>query len=314
VIALVVPSHSETQLDAFLARWLPRRWWDRLVVVEDAPERTYDLPPAVVHVAHAEIEADLGAKAWIVSRGDSAIRSYGFLLAWRLGAETIFTLDHDCYPHPGQDVRAGHLATLHGTPRWASSVPGLRVRGLPYGNAGTLPVHLSVGLWSNVPDLDGVCQLARGIPTDFAPPVGSRVLARGQYTPVCGMNLAFRREFAPLAYFGLQGQGQPFARFDDIWFGVIAKRICDRLDWNIAVGEPWVRHERASDPFVNLAKEAPGIGVHERLWRFVDGLTLTASTPAGCMRDVAAALPEFDPDPYWSRLGRAMTVWAGLFA
>lgn len=313
MIALVVPCHRPDLMAGFLAAWRGREWWDRLYVVEDGPARTFDLPAGTVHASHAEIAADLGARAWIISRRDSACRSYGFLRAWRDGAETIATLDTDCTPHDGTCPGEGHRRNLYATPRWTSSVPGLRVRGLPYGDTGALPVYLSVGLWSGVPDLDGVCQLARGVPPDFVPPPGVRVLARGEYVPVCGMNLAFRRDFAPLAYFGLQGEGQPFSRFDDINFGMIAKRIADHLGWGVAVGEPFVRHDRASDPFANLVKEAPGIAAHERLWRFVDALPLTASTPAGCLRDVAAAMPDFDPDPYWARLGRAMVVWTGFF-
>jgi reversibly glycosylated polypeptide / UDP-arabinopyranose mutase len=317
MIALVVPCHRQELLTGFLDAWAGREWWDRLIVVEDAPARSFTgLPAGTTHVAHEDIDADLGAKGWVISRGDSAIRSYGFLRAWRDGAETIFTLDSDCYPHPGQDVRAGHLAAMYATPRWASSIPGLRVRGLPYGDAGGLPVHLSVGLWSNVPDLDGVCQLAHGIPPDFLPPAGSRVLARGQYVPICGMNLAFRREFAPLAYFGLQGPSYPFARFDDIWFGVIAKRVCDHLGWAITVGEPWIRHDRASDPFANLVKEAPGLRAYEVFWRRVDAAPLTATTAVGCMVEIADHVGTMGGDHacYWERLARAMRVWVELFA
>lgn len=312
MIALVIPSHSERHLRTWIERWSPPPW-DVSIVVEDAPERTFRLPSHVTHVSHAEIEADLGADAWIISRGDSAIRSYGFLLAHRLGVDTILTLDHDCFPHPGQDLVGGHLRNLYETPRWLSSVPGLRVRGLPYGDTGALPVMLSVGLWTNVPDLDGVCQLANGIPNGFVPPSGVRVLARGQYVPICGMNLGFRREFAPLAYFGLQGQGQPYARFDDLWFGVIAKRICDHLGWSITIGEPFVRHDRASDPFVNLVKEAPGIKTHESFWRHLDAMPLSATTAVECMREAAAHVSRFASDPYWERLGEAMRIWAGLF-
>jgi len=44
------------------------------------------------------------------------------------------------------------------------------------------------------------------------------------------------------------GEGQPYRRFDDIWFGVIAKRICDHLGWSIAVGDPHVHHGRCPTP------------------------------------------------------------------
>ena len=34
--------------------------------------------------------------------------------------------------------------------------------------------------------------------------------------------------------------------------GITAKKVCDLLGWQISVGEPFVRHLRASDLKVNL--------------------------------------------------------------
>ena len=45
------------------------------------------------------------------------------------------------------------------------------------------------------------------------------------------MSLAFRIEALPLMYLPLMGEGQPYDRFDNIWGGVIAKRVCDHLGW-----------------------------------------------------------------------------------
>lgn len=311
--ALVIPSHQQHHLQECLRRWQPYKFWDLLVVVEDGPERTFELPAGTHHYSHAEIDAELGADAWIISRRDTAIRSWGLLAAHRLGADLTITLDHDCYPHPGhEDLLKRHLANLDGLPAWESSVPGLRVRGLPYGDPGRVSPVLSVGLWSNVPDLDAPCQLAAGVPPEFVPPPGVRLVPRGVYLPVCGMHLAYRREFAPLAYFGLQGEGWPYRRFDDIWMGVLAKRVCDHLGWSVCVGEPFIRHDRASDPYVNLVKEAPGIGHHEVLWRALAGVRLSAATAAGCVAQAGQQLQQL-ADEYDRRLGRALEVWAGLF-
>jgi reversibly glycosylated polypeptide/UDP-arabinopyranose mutase len=312
-VALVVPSCRAEQLRAFLQAWTPLRFWDTLVIVEDGSTRTFEVPTPH-HFAHDDIDGVLGRDAWIISRRDSAIRSFGFLQAYRLWADLVVTLDDDCWPHPGQDFLRGHLDALERTTRWESSVPGMRVRGLPYENLGTLDtVKLNAGLWSGVPDLDAPTQLVRGRVTDFNPPAGSRVLPRGRYVPICGMNLAFRREFTPLAYFPLMGEGQPYRRFDDIWFGLVAKRICDHLGWHITVGTPWVRHIRASDTYANLVKEAPGIALNERLWQIVDALPLTETTATGCLVEVGQGL-EDSGDGYLRTLGRALRVWAGLFA
>jgi reversibly glycosylated polypeptide/UDP-arabinopyranose mutase len=314
-VALVVPTIRPDSFRAFLDAWTPSCWWDRLYVVEDRPYCTPGLAPAdAVHVSHEEVDADLGDDSWIISRRDSAVRSYGFLRAWRDGAEVIVTLDDDCFPVDGADYLAGHLAAFHATPRWITSVPGLIPRGLPYKNRGTVPrVMLNMGLWRGVPDLDAARSLIEGVPTDYVPPDGNWLVPAGQAAPLCGMNVAFRREAAPLMYFGLNGPPWPFGRFDDLTCGVIAKRVFDHLGWRWSIGEPHVEHRRASDPFANLAKEGAGVGWYEAFWEAAEGATLAADDPAGCMLQLGAHLAG-DDDPYTAKLGQAVRLWAGLFA
>jgi hypothetical protein len=154
VNALVIPSNSRDRLAECLAAWAP--WeWDRIIVVQDAPEIDFHLPATLEAGAAAE---QLEAFSWaeidamlpdpsIISRQDSAIRSFGFWRAWATGAEIIFTLDDDCFP-AGDDFVAMHRDNLFRTPVWQSSVPGLQVRGLPYRNTGHLrDVQVSMGLW-----------------------------------------------------------------------------------------------------------------------------------------------------------------------
>jgi reversibly glycosylated polypeptide / UDP-arabinopyranose mutase len=312
-VALVVPTCRPDQLRNFLDAWCPVRFWDELIVVEDGHIRSCEVPSGTHHLTWNDIDNELGTDSWIISRRDSAVRSIGFLKAWKLGVDLIVTLDDDTRPIQGVDHMAAHRAAMYHTPVWVSTVPGLRVRGLPYGTSPVLPnVMLNVGLWRGVPDLDAISTLAHGCPTDFSPQAGSRILARGQYAPICGMNLAFRRDFAPLAYFGLQGDGWPFCRFDDIWMGVVAKHVCDHIGWSIAVGVPHVQHDRASDPFVNIVKESPGVVMNERLWSVIDNVRLTGTTAPRCLHEIGATMLH-DRDVYVQRLGNAIQVWASLF-
>ena len=80
------------------------------------------------------------------------------------GADVVITLDDDCFPvGDPADFVAAHLDVLGGVPRWESTVPGLRVRGLPYGNLGSSAgVELNMGLWKGVPDLDARTTMAAG--------------------------------------------------------------------------------------------------------------------------------------------------------
>lgn len=314
---LVIPSCREVSLRDFLRAWDGVGDWDELIVVEDGPTRTFDLPDSVGHYAWDDIARTLGEDAWIISRRDSAIRSFGFLMAYRAGADLIATLDDDCFPGVrggGMPICTAHARAME-QPRWVESIPGMRTRGLPYRNLGKLRAAANVGLWSDVPDLDAVQTLA-GHPNasgGFRPPAGSRLVPAGQYFPLCGMNLAFLRAAAPLFYFPLMGDGSPYRRFDDIWCGILAKKAMDHLGWHVSVGEPVVRHVRASDPMVNLVKEAPGIARNETLWEEVDRIPLTAREPAACMAELSDALARDGSDEYARTLGRALGAWAALF-
>lgn len=316
--ALVIPTNSAPRLAEFLTAWSP--WpWDRIIVVQDGPEAALDIPDALADIAAerlechswAEIDAALDDPS-IISRQDSAIRSYGFWRAWQQDAEIVFTLDDDCFPlTPGFVER--HRDNLYRTPAWQSSVPGMRVRGLPYRHQGILrDVQVSVGLWRGIPDVDAVTTLAAPAALPSIGEVHTRVMAPAQYFPMSGMNLAFRRDVACLMYFPPMGLGRPFRRFDDIWAGLVVQRICRHLGMSITCGEPVVDHRRASDPFVNLAKEAPGIGVNETLWETIDAVELTAADPAGCMTELGTALAAMD-DEYLSEWGRCVLGWIALF-
>jgi reversibly glycosylated polypeptide len=316
VNVVVVPTNRPDGLGEFLAAWEP--WpWDRILVIEDGPEVTIESPSEAVEVfSWGEIEEEL-PEPWIISRGDSGIRAFGFWKAWQLGAETIFTLDDDCHPS-GDDLVAGHLRNLHQTPAWESTVPGLRVRGLPYRNfGGPLPVDVSVGLWEGHPDIDAVQSLANPAPAptgNLISEVRSRVMSSEQYFPMSGMNLAVRREAACLMYFPPMGHDSPYGRFDDIWCGLVVQRVCRHLRRSIVCGRPVVEHRKASDAFANLVKEAPGIDANERVWERIDALVLQGETPLACMRDVGASMrASANGDGYLERWGEATLAWCELF-
>ncbi len=317
--ALVVPTNSPQRLAEFLEAWAP--WpWDRIIVVLDGPPAPLIIPAGLADVAAVRLEchswADIDAALpdpSIISREDSAIRSYGFWRAWAAGAEIIFTLDDDCFPI-GEGFVEAHRENLYRTPAWQSSVAGMRVRGLPYRNPGILrDVHVSMGLWRGVPDIDAITTLAAtGEPVASLGAVHTRVMPSAQYFPLSGMNVAFRREVACLMYFPPMGRGRPFRRFDDIWCGLALQRIFRHLGLSITCGEPVVDHRRASDPFVNLEKEAPGIVANEHLWETIDAVPLTAGDPHGCLVELGRALTAAE-DGYLADWGRSIIGWCALF-
>lgn len=323
-VVLVIPSIRENSLHAFLDAWEGVGGWDAVVLVEDNPTKTFHAPGVDRHYAWDDVDRILGDDAWIISHRDSAIRTFGFLAAHHMEADVVVTLDDDCYVHDGhENLVERHLSAMGRRRRWTKSIPDQRMRGLPYKNLGELGnVMANAGLWSNVADYDSVQSLTRiADATDdqpYEPPSGNRVIPRGRYSPVCGMNLCFKRAAIPAFYFPRMGEGSPYRRMDDIWAGIIAKRIFDHLGWSLVIGEPFVKHIRASDPFVNLVKEATGIRANETFWELIDAVKLTATDTLGCVRELGTALvsPIADTktvDAAWlAELGRALGVWARL--
>lgn len=280
-----------------------------VIVVEDNPTKSFDV--GVHHYSWKEIDKELGDDSWIIPRRTDCIRSFGYWKAWEMGAKVIVTMDDDCYPC-GVDYLDAHLRALRQSvefPAWVPTIDGPKPRGMPYYNLKRkAEVVLNHGLWSGVPDLDAVTQLT----DEQAVKYRKGPIPFGLYYPMCGMNLAWKREVTPAMYFLLMGKDYRYDRFGDIWCGIILKRITDHLGKAIMSGDPLVFHERASDVWDNLEKEAPGMRVNEQLWQVVDRVPLTADNWRDCYIEMARGL-ELEGD-YWCSLKKAMEVWAGLFA
>ena len=323
----MVPTIRQDCILEFLSVWKNLDWI--ILMVEDNPTRTIKItqsmpyfghynefigPNSVIHYSWKEIDEELGEKSWIISRHDTAIKSFGFWRAYMMGADYIFVLDDDCLPIAGVDHIAEHLNKLENTTRWTESVPGQRTRGLPYQNrGGCANVALSMGLWEGIPDFDSVYTLGANPPSEIQLPKHNFLVAQGQYCPLCGMNLCFKREIAPLMYFPLMGDGQPFRRFDDIWCGIIAKKVMDHLGLLVSVGKPMIHHKKASNVFTNLVAEASGIAANEHFWETIDAISLTKHTVLSCMIEVGEGL-EASMDSYLKKLGQAILIWSSLYS
>lgn len=314
---LVVPSNRPKLLGEFVAAWNPVADWDAMIVVFDGPdcrdaqraveERETSVP---IHwYSWEDIDRELGDDAWIISRKNAGIRSFGFLKACELGADVIATLDDDCYPIDDR-LFACHVEAMDCTPCWVSSALNMTARGMPYRNRGQLAgVAVNVGLWRGVGDWDAPHSLVGDEDRKhFEPPAGQRVVPSGQYVPISTMNVAFRRAVLPLMYLPKMGQDVPYDRFDDIWGGILAKRVCDHLGWHVSVGRPVVNHQRASNPFVNLVKEAAGISMNEAFWARIASIGLGGVTAAQCMSEIGGALRTWQED-YFQTLGKAIELW-----
>jgi reversibly glycosylated polypeptide/UDP-arabinopyranose mutase len=323
-VVIVVPTIRENSIKDFLTAWEREFKKATLVIVEDNAERTFDIKGGknVEHYCHQDIDRDLGKDAWIIPRKTDCVRSYGYFKAWQKKPDMMITLDDDCYPNEGQkDFIATHWARLQNpgaTSAWVSTLDGIIPRGVPYEPQNLerrRPCVLNHGLWNNVPDFDAPTQMLHmRNPRDFV--WTDRTIPVGSYFPMCGMNVAIRRDAIPAFYFLLMNlKTYGFDRFGDIWAGVIIKKIADHLGWSINSGSPAIKHLRASNVWANLRKEAPGLGINETFWAAVDAVPLRGSSFRECYREIAegikiesAELPEYFPT-----LKKAMMTWTDLF-
>lgn len=321
-VFLVVPTIRS--LD-FLSAWAGLLDECHLIVIEDNPVKQIYIPKEgfkrIQHYLWGDIKKDFGKDEWIFSRRNAGIRCYGFWKAYQLGADIIITLDDDCYP-VDKDFVARHKTnlSLRAPDKWATTFPHpdfLYTRGFPYDVRNKYPVVISHGLWSNKMDLDARTQLQR--PDVNAPPYPPMVnfIPKGQFFPMSSMNLAFKREVVPLMYFPLMGSdpnGNSWGhdRFDDIWAGLFAKKICDHLGLGVVNGSPFVEHRKASDVQKNFKKERPGIKTNETLWKVVDKVILTGTTPVLCYQELAQKT-QFPGGRYFEKLREAMVTWVDAF-
>jgi hypothetical protein len=319
---LVVPTIRSL---AFFKDWGNQFADCSLLIVEDHARKEI-VPPtrgfrAVHHYSWEDIRKDFGENEWIFPRQNAGIRSYGFWKAYSLGADTIITLDDDCFPAEDDFVQK-HLDNLRicAPERWFPTFPHpkyLYTRGFPYGVRNQKKVKVSHGLWSNKMDMDAKTQQSIGdvnVPA-YAPI--RQFVPFGMYFPMSSMNLAFSKEATPLMYFPLmgrdpEGKAWGYDRYDDIWAGIVAKKIMDHLGWAAVNGSPFVEHKKASSVKINLQKEKTGMLVNEHLWKAVDEVVLAQNTPQACYRELAEKVA-FPKEAYFQKLRVAMEIWSALF-
>lgn len=263
-VAIVVPTIRKECWEKFVDAWT-----SLLIKHEALLITVWDGDNPVVKVGDTQygIEEVCGSCDLIFNKNDG-VRNLGFafIAKYLPDVETIITLDDDVIP-VGDTVQ-DHLDALNQRVpvSWLSTASEY-MRGFPYGVRAEAEVVLSHGVWQGVKDYDAPTQLVNGN-KDVTFYKGS--IPKGVYYPMCGMNIAFKRKILPFMYYAPMGYKAGLDRFADIWLGIESKRIIDDKGFAVVSGYATVQHERASNVFKNLEKEARGIFLNESYWQGVE--------------------------------------------
>jgi reversibly glycosylated polypeptide/UDP-arabinopyranose mutase len=324
-IDIVVPSIRDL---TFLQHWKRYFFGLHLIIIQDGdPDVQLTIPDWVDYELYnrRDIEAALGPQhSWIISKKDASIRNFGFLVSRK---PYIYTVDDDCLPSPGIDPVREHLRNLkrNSTPYFFNTLYDPYrggsdfVRGYPYSLRTGVRTAISHGLWLNVPDYDAPTQLLKPHERNKYLVDATVTIPHGTYYPMCSMNVAFDRVLIGAAFMqGLMGDGQPWARYDDMFAGWASKACADRLGYGVKSGQPYIIHNKASNPFTNLKKEYVGLYWQEELIRFfidLDNPTHEPQTASECYVNLAKEIRiKFaGKHPYFERLSSSMETWAMLF-
>lgn len=269
-IAVVVPTCREEKWDEFMTAWTPlfKKHNITLWKVQDGNnptvqgfrwiEETESITGEQYSNTFRVLDV-MGKESNLIYNHNDGVRNLGFMKAFQDGADIIISLDDDVLPIG--DTIQDHIDALNSRfpISWMNTTDEIYMRGFPYNLREEAECVLSHGTWQGVADFDASTQLLLGTPkvTTRRMPVPKGVLF-----PMCIMNVAFKRCMMPYMY-----QAPMFGdinRFADIWSGIEAKKAIDEHNWCAVTGYSEVQHNRASNPFTNLVKEARGVGMNER--------------------------------------------------
>lgn len=328
-VDIVIPSIRD--LD-FLEHWKSFFQPFHLIIIQDGnPDKFLRIPAWADYELYnrRDIEAALGKdKQWIISSQDASIRNFGFLVSKK---NYIYTIDDDCLPikdSNGTHVNAllRHIQNLvtNSTPYFFNTLydPYREgsdfVRGYPFSLRRGVPTAISHGIWLNAPDYDAPTQLLKVDERNTRYADITVTVPVGVLYPMCSMNVAFNRKLIGPAFMqGLMGAGMPWARYDDMFAGWASKVVADHLGLGVKTGAPYIRHNKASNPFTNLKKEYMGLFWQEDIIDFFQRIQFSSSatTPQTCYLELARMIRKnlVYLNSYFDRLATAMEIWVELW-
>lgn len=298
--AVVMPSIRTINLD-YLAGIPPEV---AIIVVDDSNGGIEPNRENMTVYRYADYLDVLGDDADLIPRKTDTCRSFGFFMAWRRGYRYIVTLDDDCVTHPGFLAahsilgRHGEFKSVASDP-WYNTLDNLVLepngessrhwyaRGYPYWcrvepsrpprfHTASGQVVCNMGMWLQVPDINGLDKIDQEIPNGAAMREKRLAISHGTNFSLCIMNVGLLAEVAPAFYqlpMNTDICNARLDRFGDIWSGYILKRLVDVRNDLITIGEPLVTHTKAGNTLRETRVEHFGHLLETHFYRLVDQAT-----------------------------------------
>ena len=348
--AVVMPSIREINLE-YLAP-IPEEV--RIFIVDDSNGTIEPSRPNMEVFVYDDYRRVLGDEEAIIPRKSDTCRSFGFYQAWKEGYKYVITLDDDCKCHEG--FMQGHsivdqeltVKSVNPLP-WFNTLDLLELkteeptdrrhysRGLPYRyRSNTVPsleegsatgrVACNVGLWTQVPDINGLDKLGVETPTSVGLKQDCVAVGPGSMFSLTIMNVAILAEALPAFYqlpMGVNVCDTQLDRFGDIWSGYILKKLTDIRGDLVTTGQPLVTHTKAGNTIRETQVEHYGHLMEGDFYELVD--RAADEVDAGSYEDkyyqfaenfVLATSRRALPDAYrefFNEMGGKMIRWSKLF-
>lgn len=318
--AVITPTNRPQEYVRFLEAWRPlfEKHKVHLYVCQDNDKTYTEIADAL---GSAPFDYTLltwkDIKTKYIPTKTDMVRSWGFYKAYQAGHDHMMTLDDDV--RPIEDVFEAYEEEFKNgsvLSRYLSvgslTTSGLEMRGFPYKDRVKKDVAVQYGGWSGVLDYDAATQLAvPKTPQTFLPVV--MPVPKGSLATCCIMNAAWKREYTPIMWQLPMLDGR-YNRIGDIWSGIFIKRVLDSIGSVMVLnGKATVMHDRASNPYNSLQKEAPSVLMNDHIANRVSCKTTEMIAAYREVTDTAQAfLMEHDPE-YADHFRAARDEWLGLF-
>lgn len=319
---VIVPSNRPDEMMRFFVDW--SRLFEQhdvcLVVMWDSPKTLWKgpKPDYVVELCWKDIKAE-----YIPTKTDM-VRSWAFKWAYENTESQYFlTLDDDVRPSFTEDIFVEYkkvfdagapLSEYFDVGQLTSS--SVQMRGYPYKDRKKQDVAVQYGGWNGVLDYDAATQISTQPGNEY---FGEIVitLPKGTATTCCIMNCAWKRHYTPIMWQLPMLEGR-YNRVGDIWSGLLIKKTLDAVDSVMVInGKAQVRHQRASNVYESLKKEAPSVYINDHLWENLSNPELELEEPTlmeayRCVVESMAEYLETQDKEYAVHFRKAYNEWEKL--